>query len=132
MNTSRVPQGVPTGGQFSAAERSEPVMTLAGTQSNAPCFGCGHQHDAASPGRCWEATCVPGCVACGSGDAIEAEYDEPPSCSICDGLGHGYPGGPPCPLEVNEVQRWETDEDERRAQALGLDWTNQTDEPSMF
>lgn len=46
----------------------------------------------------------------------EAEgYDEGPSCSICDGLGHGYPGGPPCPLEVNEQQRWETDEDERRA-----------------
>lgn len=21
-------------------------------------------------------------------------------CSICDALGHGYPGGPPCPLEV--------------------------------
>jgi hypothetical protein len=21
-------------------------------------------------------------------------------CSICDGLGHGYPGGPPCPLEI--------------------------------
>jgi hypothetical protein len=21
------------------------------------------------------------------------------SCSICDGLGHGYPGGRPCPLE---------------------------------
>lgn len=20
-------------------------------------------------------------------------------CSICDGLGHGYPGGGPCPLE---------------------------------
>jgi hypothetical protein len=30
----------------------------------------------------------------------EAYNDEGPSCSICDGLGHGYPGGPPCPLEV--------------------------------
>jgi hypothetical protein len=24
---------------------------------------------------------------------------EGPCCSICDGLGHGYPGGPACPLE---------------------------------
>lgn len=24
---------------------------------------------------------------------------EGPTCSICDGLGHGYPGGAPCPLE---------------------------------
>ena len=27
------------------------------------------------------------------------EWDEGPTCSLCDGLGHGYPGGPPCPLE---------------------------------
>lgn len=27
------------------------------------------------------------------------DYDEGPSCSICDALGHGYPGGPACPLE---------------------------------
>jgi len=30
------------------------------------------------------------------------QYDEdfePPACSICDGLGHGYPGAGPCPLE---------------------------------
>lgn len=26
-------------------------------------------------------------------------FDEGPTCSICDGLGHGYPGGPPCPIE---------------------------------
>lgn len=33
--------------------------------------------------------------------AFEAAYgpEEGPSCSICDGLGHGYPGGRPCPLE---------------------------------
>lgn len=30
----------------------------------------------------------------------ESWTDEGPTCSICDGLGHGYPGGPPCPLEV--------------------------------
>jgi hypothetical protein len=27
------------------------------------------------------------------------DWVEGPTCSICDGLGHGYPGGPPCPLE---------------------------------
>jgi hypothetical protein len=27
------------------------------------------------------------------------EQQEGPCCSICDGLGHGYPGGRPCPLE---------------------------------
>jgi hypothetical protein len=27
-------------------------------------------------------------------------YDqEPPCCTICDAIGHGYPGGGPCPLE---------------------------------
>ena len=24
---------------------------------------------------------------------------EGPTCNICDALGHGYPGGGPCPLE---------------------------------
>lgn len=24
---------------------------------------------------------------------------EGPTCSLCDGLGHGYPGAGPCPLE---------------------------------
>ncbi len=37
------------------------------------------------------------------GDALEFIYGpqgwEGPSCSICDGLGHGFPGGGPCPLE---------------------------------
>lgn len=31
-----------------------------------------------------------------------AELDalfEPQCCSICDGMGHGYPGGGPCPTE---------------------------------
>jgi len=28
-----------------------------------------------------------------------AMFDDGPTCSICDGLGHGYPGGGPCPLE---------------------------------
>lgn len=35
----------------------------------------------------------------GSALASMFGYDEGPTCSICDGLGHGYPGGRPCPLE---------------------------------
>lgn len=36
---------------------------------------------------------------------LEEEYDwqdEGPTCSICDALGHGYPGAGPCPLEVTD------------------------------
>lgn len=29
----------------------------------------------------------------------DGQYIEGPTCSICDGLGHGYPGAGPCPLE---------------------------------
>jgi hypothetical protein len=29
----------------------------------------------------------------------EPQWDEGSTCSICDGLGHGYPGAGPCPLE---------------------------------
>jgi hypothetical protein len=25
--------------------------------------------------------------------------DEGPTCGLCDAVGHGYPGGGPCPLE---------------------------------
>ena len=35
-------------------------------------------------------------------DALQVLYyaeDEGPTCGICDGLGHGYPGAGPCPLE---------------------------------
>ena len=46
--------------------------------------------------------------------SIEAQ-DEPQTCSICDGIGHGYPGAGPCPTEINEVQYWETDAEERMA-----------------
>lgn len=34
---------------------------------------------------------------------------EPPTCSLCDGLGHGYPGAGPCPLE--ERGYWDAEED---------------------
>lgn len=50
-------------------------------------------------------------------DAWEAAHDQP-TCFICDGIGHGYPGGGPCPLEVSEVVRYETDRDE----AMALAW----------
>lgn len=40
--------------------------------------------------------------------AFQQEFEfEGPTCSICDSLGHGYPGGPPCPLE--DDGRWEPD-----------------------
>ncbi|MDQ6796454.1 MAG: hypothetical protein M3011_00275 [Actinomycetota bacterium] len=35
-------------------------------------------------------------------DSHDDCYDwqaEGPTCSICDAVGHGYPGGGPCPLE---------------------------------
>lgn len=37
-------------------------------------------------------------------EATEAAWYEPPTCSLCDGIGHGY-GGTPCPLE--ERGYWE-------------------------
>lgn len=41
-------------------------------------------------------------------------YDEPRCCSICDGMGHGYPGGGPCPTEMTGEPM---DEREERAVA---------------
>lgn len=38
-------------------------------------------------------------ATCDCRDCYEDQPDEGPYCSICDGLGHGYPGGRPCPLE---------------------------------
>lgn len=35
----------------------------------------------------------------------EWDYQEGPTCSICDGLGHGYPGGMPCPIEDRDAWR---------------------------
>lgn len=38
-------------------------------------------------------------------DRNDATYQgafDGPTCSICDGLGHGYPGAGPCPLEVTD------------------------------
>lgn len=41
---------------------------------------------------------------------------EGPSCSICDALGHGYPGGGPCPLEDRGYD--EDDSSERWLESL--------------
>lgn len=38
------------------------------TTSERPCFGCGHLHDPASPGRCWESACLPSCPEHPEGD----------------------------------------------------------------
>lgn len=29
-----------------------------------PCFACGHVHDPASPGACWDAACLSSCPVC--------------------------------------------------------------------
>jgi hypothetical protein len=44
-------------------------------------------------------------------------WDEGPTCSICDALGHGYPGGGPCPLEDSG---WYDPEEERERYFEGL------------
>lgn len=48
------------------------------------------------------------------------DYDDGPTCSICDALGHGYPGGRPCPLED---RGWDDgfDEWEERSGVRALD-----------
>lgn len=65
-----------------------------------------HRHDTADEAR-----------ECEHAAAWEAAHDEP-CCSICDGVGHGYPGGPPCPLECDPIAWHETEMDEMRAAAL--------------
>jgi hypothetical protein len=56
---------------------------------------------------------------CGHGDTSEGcprhdsnwEPDEEgPTCGICDAVGHGFPGGGPCPLEE---RGWEDAERDR-------------------
>ena len=58
--------------------------------------------------------------------ALQEEADamlDGPTCSICDGAGHGFPGGPPCPLEMggpdDGFDRWEED---RGVRALDPQW----------
>lgn len=79
---NRAPSGLPTGGQFATSVKAEaegvrletdPVDdTPAPTPTEKPCFGCGHQHDPASPGTCWEAACLPGCSGCSEMAIVEA------------------------------------------------------------
>jgi hypothetical protein len=116
----RLPGGTSgsAGGQFAAQVRSEASSELVETS----CSECGDRRGWRvepdwSTGEAVQVQCRT-CIERQSED----DYEEPPCCSICDGNGHGYPGGPPCPLEVNEIQRWETDEDERRAQEFGFEW----------
>lgn len=41
------------------------------------------------------------CLTCGL--TFDAQEDDCyPTCSLCDGAGHGYPGAGPCPLEVTD------------------------------
>lgn len=70
-----------------------------------------HHHSVAQVRQCFMQGLVP---------SLEEELYEQylaqwyvPSCSICDGAGHGYPGGMPCPLEVNELHAYESDLEER-------------------
>jgi hypothetical protein len=46
----------------------------------------------------------------------DEEFDEPRTCSICDGYGHGYPGAGPCPLEE---QGWHEALDDEEREARG-------------
>jgi hypothetical protein len=52
--------------------------------------------------------------------ADEPEWDEGPTCSICDGLGHGYPGGGPCPLEEGDSWYVGSQEEARERYLEGL------------
>lgn len=46
------------------------------------------------------------------------DYQEGPTCSLCDALGHGYPGAGPCPLEQRGYD--DAREDEAREAAMGV------------
>ncbi len=60
------------------------------------CWDCSELADPAFP----EATMAL-CAACRERDhEMGLEEMDIRYCSICDGMGHGYPGGGPCPLEM--------------------------------
>ena len=40
-------------------------------------------------------------ISCEDFGCFDQEPD-PPTCNICDAVGHGYPGAGPCPLEVGQ------------------------------
>lgn len=79
------------------------------------CGNCRKTHGSADEVRSCYMTCsfcglevtAGGWCGCDYGITAEVpadipEWDEGPTCSICDGLGHGYPGGRPCPLEERD------------------------------
>ncbi len=42
-------------------------------------------------------------------DDYDYGWVEGPTCSLCDALGHGYPGGGPCPLEERGANDFDDD-----------------------
>lgn len=48
--------------------------------------------------------------------ALAQQYAMELTCTLCDGLGHGYPGAGPCPLE--EQGYWDARGDEMREVGL--------------
>lgn len=81
-----------------------------------------HHHDTVSEVRlCFALTFQDGNKLFSVEESDELDYENflaERTCSICDGLGHGYPGGGPCPLEVSPVVWMEEEED--RLRALGM------------
>lgn len=62
--TECIQHGGPLGGAYCGPVCDE--LTRQDTAARAsgdikPCFGCGHVHDPASQGACWEADCLPSC-----------------------------------------------------------------------
>ena len=39
-------------------------------------------------------------LAAAEDDPSSTEQDDGPTCRLCTGSGHGYPGAGPCPLET--------------------------------
>lgn len=78
------------------------------------CWDCGELADPAYP----EAS-IAFCSVCWqrSNERAREEMDIC-YCSICDGMGHGYPGGGPCPLET--VGWLETLEEEAYERQMGV------------
>lgn len=46
--------------------------------------------------------------------------DDVATCSVCDGVGHGYPGAGPCPLEMRGAD--EAELQDRMEARMGIRW----------
>ncbi len=78
------------------------------------CWTCGELADPAFPDSTMSL-----CAFCHKRDRELAKQEmDSLFCSICDGMGHGYPGGGPCPLE--SVGWMETMADEAYEQSMGV------------